>query len=70
LTTSNYPQTGPAGAVSVPDPWAENKTAVLCRQSVRRPKQLEAGSFAADVASFRLHLIAEGKAAGTVRTYV
>jgi integrase/recombinase XerD len=36
---------------------------------VHRPKQLEAGPFAADVASFRLHLAAENKAAGTVRTY-
>jgi hypothetical protein len=36
---------------------------------MHRPKQLEAGPFAADVASFRLHLAAENKAAGTVRTY-
>jgi hypothetical protein len=42
---------------------------VLRRQSVHRPKRLEAGPFAADVASFRLHLGAENKAAGTVRTY-
>src|SRR5258707_15830903 len=32
-------------------------------------KQLDAGPFAADVESFRLHLAAENKAAGTVRTY-
>ena len=42
---------------------------MLRRQSVHRPKQLEAGPFAADVASFGLHLAAENKAAGTVRTY-
>jgi integrase/recombinase XerD len=42
---------------------------VLRRQSAHRPKQLEAGPFAANVASFRLHLAAENKAAGTVRTY-
>ena len=42
---------------------------VLRRQSVHRPKQLEAGSFVAFVASFRLHLAAENRAAGTVRTY-
>jgi len=60
---------GVAGAVSVPDPRVENKTFVLRRQSVHRPKPLEAGPFAADVASFRLHLAAENKAAGTVRTY-
>ena len=35
----------------------------------RRPGQLDAGPFAADVASFRLHLAAENKAAGTIRTY-
>jgi integrase/recombinase XerD len=42
---------------------------VLRRQAVHRRKQLDAGPFAADVASFRLHLAAENKAAGTVRTY-
>jgi site-specific recombinase XerD len=35
----------------------------------RRPGQLGAGPFAADVASFRLHLAAENKAAGTIRIY-
>ena len=34
-----------------------------------RPRQLDAGPFAADVASFRLHLAAENKAAGTIRIY-
>ena len=53
----------------MPGPWVENKTLVLRRQSAHRPKQLEAGPFAVDVASFRLHLAAENKAAGTVRTY-
>ena len=52
----------------MPGPWVENKT-LLRRQSVHRPKDLGAGPFAADVASFRLHLAAENKAAGTVRTY-
>jgi hypothetical protein len=42
---------------------------VLRRQAVHRPKQLDAGPFAADVASFRLCLAAENKATGTVRTY-
>src|SRR5262245_18291680 len=32
-------------------------------------KDLGAGPFAADVASFRLHLAAENKAPGTIRTY-
>jgi hypothetical protein len=53
----------------VPGPWVENKTSVLRRHGVHRPKRLEAGPFAADVASFGLHLAAENKAAGTVRTY-
>ena len=35
----------------------------------RRPRQLDAGPFAADVASFGLHLAAENKAAGTIRIY-
>jgi site-specific recombinase XerD len=34
-----------------------------------QPKQLDAGSFQAEIGSFRLHLAAEGKAAKTVRTY-
>jgi integrase/recombinase XerD len=33
------------------------------------PRRLDAGPFAADVASFRLHLAAENKAAGTIRIY-
>jgi len=43
-------------------------TAVPARRR-RRPRQLDAGPFAADIASFRLHLAAENKAAGTIRTY-
>jgi integrase/recombinase XerD len=35
----------------------------------RRRKTLEAGPFAPEIGSFRLHLAAEGKAAKTVRTY-
>ncbi len=66
---SNYLKAGGTAAVSLPGPWVENKTLVLRRQSVHRPKPLEAGPFAGDVASFRLHLAAENKAAGTVRTY-
>jgi integrase/recombinase XerD len=36
---------------------------------VRRAGELDAGPFAADTASFRLHLAAENKAAGTIRIY-
>src|SRR5438093_518860 len=35
----------------------------------RRPKPLDAGPFAPEIGSFRLHLAAEGKAPKTVRTY-
>ena len=35
----------------------------------RRRKPLDAGLFAAEIGSFRLHLAAEGKAAKTIRTY-
>lgn len=36
---------------------------------LRRPGPLDAGTFAAAVASFELHLAAENKAAGTIRIY-
>jgi site-specific recombinase XerD len=35
----------------------------------RRRKPLDAGPFAPEIGSFRLHLAAEGKAAKTIRTY-
>jgi integrase/recombinase XerD len=35
----------------------------------RRARQLDAGPFSADIASFRLHLAAEHKAEGTIRIY-
>ena len=35
----------------------------------RRRKPLDAGPFAPEIGSFRLHLAAQGKAAKTVRTY-
>jgi len=34
-----------------------------------QPKQLDAGTFRAEISSFRLYLAAEGKSARTVRTY-
>jgi integrase/recombinase XerD len=45
----------------------ETTAAPECRR--RCPKQLDAGPFAADVASFRLHLAAENKTGGTIRIY-
>jgi site-specific recombinase XerD len=39
------------------------------RPRSRQPKQLDAGTFQAEISSFRLRLAAEGKAAMTIRTY-
>ena len=39
------------------------------RPRSRQPKKLDAGTFQAEIASFRLHLAAAGKAARTIRTY-
>ena len=36
----------------------------------RHPKQLDAGTFQAEISSFALRLAAEGKAAKTIRTYI
>jgi hypothetical protein len=47
----------------------ERETTAVPRRRRRRPKRLDAGPFAADVASFGLHLAAENKAAGTIRIY-
>jgi hypothetical protein len=46
----------------------EPKTSVPQSRRVRREGQLDAGPFAADIASFRLHLTAD-KAAGMIRIY-
>jgi hypothetical protein len=58
-----------AGSLSVPNPGEERKTSPPQSPRVRHPGQLDAGPFAADIASFRLHLAAENKAAGTIRIY-
>jgi hypothetical protein len=47
----------------------ERKTSAPQSPRPQRSKQLDAGPFAADVASFRLHLAAENKALGTIRIY-
>ena len=39
------------------------------RPRFRKPKQLDAGIFQAEISSFALRLAAEGKAAKTIRTY-
>jgi site-specific recombinase XerD len=53
----------------VRNPGEERKTSVPQSPRVGHPGQLDAGPFAADIASFRLHLAAENKAAGTIRIY-
>jgi integrase/recombinase XerD len=75
MNTSNSQRVEPSGkgrkpgtAIS-PDPGDERKTTEIPERRKRRPRQLDAGPFAGDVASFRLHLAAENKAASTVRIY-
>jgi hypothetical protein len=63
-TKRNFPDWLPT-----PDRAEENETVVVPRCRTRRPKQLDAGPFAADVASFRLHLAAENKAGKTIGIY-
>jgi hypothetical protein len=58
-----------AGAQTGPDPGDERKTTAPPPSRLRRPGPLDAGPFAADVASFELHLVAENKAPGTIRIY-
>jgi hypothetical protein len=48
---------------------AERRTTAVPERRSPQPKQLDAGVFAAEVASFRLHLGAEGNAARTVASY-
>src|ERR1700730_14604394 len=58
-----------SGSVSNDAVGDERKSAADPRQRPHLPKQMDAGPFAADVASFRLHLAAENKAVGTIRIY-
>ncbi len=51
------------------EPQEERKTMTVLRFRPRRRKPLDAGPFAPEIGSFRLHRAAEGKAAKTVRTY-
>ena len=60
---------GNSGSVSNAAVGDERKSIVVSRQRPHLPKQMDAGPFAADVASFRLHLAAENKAEGTIRIY-
>jgi hypothetical protein len=58
-----------ADARATAEPQEERKTMTVPQPRRRRPKPLDAGPFAPEIASFRLYLAAEGKAAKTVRTY-
>ena len=51
------------------EPQEERKTMTLPPPRPRRRKPLDAGPFAPEIGSFRLHLAAEGKAPKTIRTY-
>ncbi len=61
-----------AGRHTAADPADERKTMAGPRRSSRQPRPpglLDAGPLELDIASFRLHLAAEGKAARTVQGY-
>jgi hypothetical protein len=58
-----------ADACPPAEPQEERKTMTVPPPRPRRRKPLDAGPFAPEIGSFRLHLAAEGKAAKTVRTY-
>jgi len=62
-------RSGVSGEHLAPKPRDERKTSASGSPRLRRPRPLDAGPFAADVASFQLHLAAENKAAGTIRIY-
>ena len=59
-----------ADEFAVTEPQEERKTMAVVQPRPRRVKALDAGPFAPEIGSFRLHLAAEGKAPKTVRTYV
>ena len=58
-----------ADPAAAADPADESKTMASPPQRRGRPGQPDAGPLGADIASFRLHLAAEGKSARTVQGY-
>ena len=66
LPEPGHPQERRAAAA---DPAEDSKTVDGPRQGFGRPGLPDAGPLGADIASFRLHLAAEGKAARTVQGY-
>jgi hypothetical protein len=63
------PQRRPATCQKAASPAGESKTTAGPRRRARQAGQLDAGPLAADIASFRLHLAAEGKSARTIGGY-
>ena len=66
---SAVPGSRRSGGLAGAEARDERETTVVPERRRRRPRRLDAGPFAADVASFRLYLAAENKAAGTIRIY-
>jgi site-specific recombinase XerD len=66
---SSLLQSRKSGGLPRADTGVEHETLPLRQRREHRPRQLNAGPFTADVASFRLHLAAENKAPGTIRIY-
>ena len=66
---SAVPGSRDSGTLASADTGVERETLPLRQRREYRPRQLNAGPFAADAASFRLHLAAENKAPGTIRIY-
>jgi len=66
---SDLRETLTRGCVRYRGTAGREKTMTVPQPRPRRRKSLEAGPFAPEIGSFRLHLAAEGKAAKTVRTY-
>ncbi|HEV3289145.1 MAG TPA: hypothetical protein VG123_09130, partial [Streptosporangiaceae bacterium] len=56
--------------LAVPDSGDESKIVAVPQRRPPQPKELDAGPFEAEVASFRLHLAAEGKSGRTIHTYI
>jgi site-specific recombinase XerD len=66
---SAVPKSRKSGGSIGADAGHENKTMPLRERRKPRPRQLDAGPFSADIASFRLHLAAEGKSPKTIKVY-
>jgi site-specific recombinase XerD len=66
---SAVPKSRESGGSLEPDAGHESKTMPLRERRKPRPRQLDAGPFSADIASFRLHLAAEGKSPKTIKVY-